>query len=128
MAVPVAGVGSSEGFQAVAVPVAGVESSEGFRTGLCIAALTEASSKASPTRRNSIQLSERNDSMAIRILLLALGLAELLAPRRVVDGWMNLATTESDVELRPWVYTVARLEGLAVVLWVLAAGRGGDDE
>ena len=49
-------------------------------------------------------------------------------PRRVVDGWMNLATTESDVELQPWVYTVARLEGLAVVLWVLAAGRGGDNE
>jgi len=66
--------------------------------------------------------------MAIRLLLLALGLSELLAPKKIVDFWMNLATTESDVELRPWVYTVARLEGLIIVLWVLAAGRGGDDE
>lgn len=66
--------------------------------------------------------------MAIRVLLLTLGLVELLAPRKVVDFWMNLATTESDVELRSWVYTVARLEGLVIVLWVLAAGRGGGDE
>jgi len=64
--------------------------------------------------------------MAIRVLLLALGLAELLAPEKVVDFWMELATTESDVELRSWVYTVARLEGLIIVLWVLAAGRGRD--
>ena len=64
--------------------------------------------------------------MAIRGLLLALGLAELLAPEKVVDFWMELATTESDVELRSWVYTVARLEGLIIVLWVLAAGRGRD--
>ncbi|MDS0260866.1 hypothetical protein NDI56_15785 [Haloarcula sp. S1CR25-12] len=66
--------------------------------------------------------------MAIRLLLLALGLAELLAPEKVVDFWMNLATTESDVELRSWVYTVARLEGLVIVLWVLAAGRGDTTE
>lgn len=66
--------------------------------------------------------------MALRLLLLALGLVELLAPRKVVDFWMKRATTESDVELRPWVYTAARLEGLVIVLWVLAARRGGDDE
>jgi len=66
--------------------------------------------------------------MAIRLLLFALGLAELLAPKKVVDFWMNLATTESDVELRSWVYTVARLEGLVIVLWVLAAGRGDATE
>jgi hypothetical protein len=66
--------------------------------------------------------------MALRALLLVLGLAELLAPKRVVDFWMNLATTESDVELRSWVYTVARLEGLVIVLWVLAAGRESEDQ
>jgi len=65
--------------------------------------------------------------MALRLLLLAVGLGEVLAPRKVVDFWMNLATTESDVELRSWVYTAARLEGLAIVLWVLTAGRGGND-
>jgi len=65
--------------------------------------------------------------MALRLLLLAVGLGEVLAPRKVVHFWMNLATTESDVELRSWVYTAARLEGLAIVLWVLTAGRGGND-
>jgi hypothetical protein len=64
--------------------------------------------------------------MAIRLLLLAIGLVELLAPEKVVDFWMNLATTESDVELRPWVYTVARIEGLVIVLWLLASGRSDE--
>jgi hypothetical protein len=65
--------------------------------------------------------------MALRILLLAVALAELLVPRRFVDFWMRLATTpDSDVELRDWVYTVARLEGAIILLWVLTRGRGGE--
>ncbi|WP_324663668.1 hypothetical protein [Haloarcula sediminis] len=66
--------------------------------------------------------------MALRILLVVVGLAELLAPRKVVDFWMGLATTDPDVELRPWVYTAARLEGVAILLWVLASGRGNGEE
>ncbi|WP_276270733.1 hypothetical protein [Haloarcula litorea] len=70
--------------------------------------------------------------MVLRLLLLALGLLELLAPRRVVDFWMGLATPEDDVELRPWVYTAARVEGAVLVLWALTRGRkagsGGGDE
>ena len=42
-------------------------------------------------------------------LAFVVGLTELTAPRRVVDVWMGLATA-GDVELRPWVYTVARAD------------------
>ncbi|MFD1586151.1 hypothetical protein ACFR9U_04090 [Halorientalis brevis] len=65
--------------------------------------------------------------MRFRPLFVALGLLELLVPRRVVDFWMDRAVTpESDFELRPWVYTAARIEGLAIVLWALTQGRRGD--
>ncbi|MFD1647080.1 hypothetical protein [Haloarchaeobius litoreus] len=63
--------------------------------------------------------------MMFRTLLALLGLAELLAPRRVVDFWMGLATKSDDVELRRWVYTAARIEGVLILLWLLTSG---DDE
>jgi hypothetical protein len=71
--------------------------------------------------------------MALRLLLLVVGLVELLAPQKVVDFWMNVATESGDAELKPWVYTVARVEGALIVLWVLSRGRsakraGTDDE
>jgi hypothetical protein len=59
-----------------------------------------------------------------RTALALVGLVELLFPRRVVDFWMGLAAAEgSDVELRPWVYTAARVEGLVLLLWALRKGR-----
>jgi hypothetical protein len=58
------------------------------------------------------------------LLLGVIGLAELLAPRRVVDLWFDLATTGDGSEPRPWVYTAARLEGLLVLLWLLSRRRG----
>jgi hypothetical protein len=65
--------------------------------------------------------------MVLRKLLAVVALVELLAPRPFVDFWMRLAATpDSDVELRDWVYTVARLEGAVILLWVLTRGRGGD--
>lgn len=58
--------------------------------------------------------------MFVRYLALLFGLLEILAPRRVVDFWMELAVTESDsVELRPWVYSVTRIEGVILVLWAV---------
>ncbi|WP_251343470.1 hypothetical protein [Haloplanus halophilus] len=63
--------------------------------------------------------------MLLRIAALALGVAETLRPRQVVDFWMNLAT-EDEVTLRPWVYTAARIEGLFLVLWALRR-RSSDD-
>ncbi|MBX0295356.1 hypothetical protein [Haloarcula nitratireducens] len=62
--------------------------------------------------------------MAFRLLLLVIGLVELLAPKKMVDFWMGLASKDDDVELRPWVYSVARLEGAVIVLWVLKRRRG----
>ena len=65
--------------------------------------------------------------MVLRVLAFAFGLAELLAPRRLVDFWMNLASVEDDVELRSWVYTAARIEGVLLLLWALGAGRSNAD-
>ncbi|WP_435184638.1 hypothetical protein [Halobellus sp. EA9] len=62
--------------------------------------------------------------MFLRVTALAFGLAELLAPRRVVDFWMALAT-DDDGELRSWIYTAARIEGVLLVLWALTRGRSG---
>ncbi|QIB75126.1 hypothetical protein G3I44_13050 [Halogeometricum borinquense] len=64
--------------------------------------------------------------MILRKLLLVLGVLELLRPKRVVDFWMDLATT-GDVETRRWVYTAARLEGIFLILWALTRGRCGSD-
>ncbi|KAA9399709.1 hypothetical protein Har1130_01095 [Haloarcula sp. CBA1130] len=63
--------------------------------------------------------------MAFRLVLLTLGVLELLRPRQVVDFWMGLATTNSDeIDLRPWVYSAARVEGALLVLWALRRSRG----
>lgn len=62
--------------------------------------------------------------MFLRTAAVVVGLLELLAPRRVVDFWMRLATVGGrDVELRSWVYAAARIEGLALLAWGLR-GRG----
>jgi hypothetical protein len=57
--------------------------------------------------------------MVLRVLLLVLGVLETAAPKRVVDFWMNLAAVDDEVELRPWVYTAARIEGVVILLWTL---------
>lgn len=62
--------------------------------------------------------------MLVRLALGLLGLVELLWPRRTVDFWMDLATANDEVvALRPWVYTAARVEGVLILAWVLAARR-----
>jgi hypothetical protein len=60
--------------------------------------------------------------MLLRIATLVFGMLELLRPRKVVDFWMGLATTD-DVSLRPWVYAAARVEGLVLVIWALRRMR-----
>jgi hypothetical protein len=65
----------------------------------------------------------------LRLLALLVGLAELLAPRKMVNFWLSLAVTpESDAEARPWVYTAARVEGVALVWWALRAGGSGAEQ
>ncbi|RDZ99085.1 hypothetical protein DEQ92_20970 [Haloferax sp. Atlit-6N] len=56
--------------------------------------------------------------MLLRAAALALGIAELLAPRRITDFWVGLAT-RGEAEVKSWVYTVARIEGALLVLWAL---------
>lgn len=65
--------------------------------------------------------------MVLRAIALVLGIVELIAPRRLVDFWMGLATAD-DAELRPWVYTAARVEGAFLVLWALKGGCSSDGE
>lgn len=57
--------------------------------------------------------------MALRLLLALLGLLEVAFPKPLVDFWMNIAAEDDDVELRPWVYTAARIEGVVILLYVL---------
>lgn len=62
--------------------------------------------------------------MLSRLALGVLGFVELVWPRRTVDFWMRLAARDGeDVELRPWVYTAARVEGVLLLLWALTRGR-----
>lgn len=58
--------------------------------------------------------------MFVRYLALLFGVLEILVPRRVVDFWMDLAVADGDsVELRPWVYSAARIEGIILVVWAV---------
>ena len=70
--------------------------------------------------------------MIVRALLAIFGLVEFLFPKQLVDAMMEVATTgESEFELRSWVYTVARIEGLMIVMLALWRGRcaaSTDDE
>ncbi|WP_254273231.1 hypothetical protein [Haloarcula marina] len=66
--------------------------------------------------------------MVLRLLLLVVAVVELLAPKQMVDFWMNLAAEDGDVELKPWVYSIARAEGAVILAWLVLSGRGGDSE
>lgn len=61
--------------------------------------------------------------MLLRLALAAVGVVELVWPRRTVDFWMDRAAQDDDVELRPWVYTAARIEGVLILVWVLSTIR-----
>ncbi len=67
--------------------------------------------------------------MVLRIILAAFGLVELLVPETLVRFMMDVTTTgETDYEIKPWVYKLARLEGLVFVLIAvrLTKNRGED--
>jgi hypothetical protein len=63
-------------------------------------------------------------------LFVLIGLAELLFPKRVVDAATRLAyETPDDVEVRPWLYTAARVEGAVFLLLALRRfGRCSDGD
>lgn len=64
------------------------------------------------------------EDMLIRAILGVIALLELAVPRAFVDFWMALAVEDGEVELRPWVYTVARIEGLLILVWLATRSRG----
>ncbi|WP_138798929.1 hypothetical protein [Halostella sp. PRR32] len=67
--------------------------------------------------------------MLLRIVLAVFGIVELLFPRKIVDYMMDVSTTaETTYELKPWVYSLARLEGLVFVLVAFWWGKNPDDD
>ena len=65
--------------------------------------------------------------MVLRAAAFVFGVVELIAPRAVVDFWMGLAA-DGDADLRSWVYTAARIEGVLLVAWALTRGRSGSKD
>lgn len=62
--------------------------------------------------------------MVIRILLALFGVIELVFPKQVIDYLMDVTTAgEPTYEFEPWVYRLARLEGLAFVLLAFWWGK-----
>ena len=77
-------------------------------------------SQVQGTTEIEIIVAVKRTIMVLWMALLVLGIVELLAPRQLVDFWMGAAVTdESEVDLQPWVYTAARIEGVLIVLWAL---------
>jgi hypothetical protein len=69
------------------------------------------------------------DSMVIRIVLAVLGVLELLFPRRLTDYVMDVTTVgEATYEYKPWVYNLARLEGLVFILIAVRWGKNRDED
>ena len=65
--------------------------------------------------------------MILRIILAVFGFIELLFPRKVVQYMMDVTTTgETRYEFKSWVYKLARLEGLSLVLIALWLGKNQD--
>lgn len=57
-----------------------------------------------------------------------LGVVELLFPRRLVDFWMRLLVEDGeDVTVRPWAYSLVRLEGIVILLWAARRRRRKQD-
>lgn len=62
--------------------------------------------------------------MILRIVLAVFGLVELLFPKKLVQFMMDVTTTgETVYEFKPWVYKLARLEGLVFVLIAARLGK-----
>ena len=63
----------------------------------------------------------------LRLLFAALGLLEAAFPKRIIDAGTRLAYESPDeFEVKPWVVTAARVEGLLVALFALRGCRSGD--
>lgn len=62
--------------------------------------------------------------MDLRIPVAIIALFEVIAPRRFNRAWIRIVSPDADeVELRPWVAPVTRLEGLLLLGWVAWRSR-----
>ncbi len=62
--------------------------------------------------------------MILRSVLAVVGFLTVVAPRRIAAFWFARCTTNpEDVEIRPWVLHAIRLQGLAMLGWVLWQSR-----
>ena len=67
--------------------------------------------------------------MILRIVLGVFGLIELLFPRKLIQYMMDITTVgETTFEFKPWVYKLARLEGLVFVLIAVRSGKNRDED
>ena len=58
--------------------------------------------------------------MLLRTIVALVGFIELVAPRRFAQFWVRLTCKDpEDVELRRWVVTSIRLEGVALLGWAI---------
>jgi hypothetical protein len=67
----------------------------------------------------------------LRTLAALLGLLELLFPKQLVDFGTRLAyETPDEIDVKPWVYTAARVEGFVLILFALGklGGSCGDGD
>jgi hypothetical protein len=66
--------------------------------------------------------------MSIRAILVLVGVIEVIMPERVANYAMKLSTKGNpEYEFKSWVYMLARLEGLVIVVLALRYGRDSTD-
>lgn len=67
--------------------------------------------------------------MMFRILLAVFGIIELVFPKQVIEYMMEVTTTDDPTyEFKPWVYKLARLEGLSFVLLAFWMGKNRTED
>lgn len=63
--------------------------------------------------------------MILRAVAAIFGIIEMFYPKAVTEIAMALTTKgDPEYEFKPWVYTLARVEGFVIVVCALFCGRG----
>ncbi|MFB6284332.1 MAG: hypothetical protein ABEK59_10440 [Halobacteria archaeon] len=61
----------------------------------------------------------RDVKKVFRVLFVLIGLAEVVAPRRTVDTVLDKTTKGDESGAKEWVYQLARIDGIATLIWVV---------
>lgn len=63
--------------------------------------------------------------MILRTIAALFGVIEMLFPKKVTELTMNVMVKgEPEYEFKPWVYTLARIEGFAIVVFAFLWSKG----